>query len=109
GYTIPEGQELWKLLLTIAMNKIRDEDSYHRAGRRDVRRTRTVEPDTQARGPAEPDDTHLKLVIEELLALRSADHQAAVELRLAGHDFAEISAIVGRSKRTVERYLQQFR
>ncbi len=109
GYSAPDGNELWRLLLTIAMNKIRDEDAYHRARRRDIRRTRSANADFADEIPDDPGDTLLRLVIEELIAPLSADRRTAVELRLEGHDFAEIAAKVGRSKRTIERYLQEFR
>jgi PKD repeat protein len=38
-YDVPEGEEIWKLLLVIALHKIRDAGDYHRAARRDVRQT----------------------------------------------------------------------
>src|SRR5262249_38717285 len=38
-YDIPAGEELWKLLLVIALNKIRAKGAFHRAARRDVRQT----------------------------------------------------------------------
>src|SRR6185437_8616333 len=38
-YDVPEGEEIWKLLLVIALHKIRDLGDYHRAARRDVRQT----------------------------------------------------------------------
>jgi RNA polymerase sigma-70 factor, ECF subfamily len=108
GYAVPGGHELWKLLLTIAMNKIRDEDSYHRALRRDVRRTRSANLHAIA-SQVEVEDTSLRMVIEDLIAPLPLDRRSAVELRLAGHDFKEIADKLGRSKRTIERYLQEFR
>src|SRR3954470_11644903 len=38
-YDVPEGEEMWKLLLVIALNKIRSVGAFHRAARRDVRQT----------------------------------------------------------------------
>src|SRR3954447_12340517 len=38
-YDVPEGEEIWKLLLVIALNKVRAVGAYHRAARRDVRHT----------------------------------------------------------------------
>src|SRR5262245_57537841 len=43
GYDIPPGEDLWKLLLVIALNKIRARGTFHRAAKRDVRRTRRIE------------------------------------------------------------------
>src|SRR3954462_13845992 len=36
-YDVPPGEELWGLLLVIALNKIRTEEAFHRAAKRDVR------------------------------------------------------------------------
>src|SRR5689334_11735551 len=38
-YTVPDGEEIWKLLLVIALNKVRATGAFHRAAKRDVRRT----------------------------------------------------------------------
>src|SRR3954454_16489977 len=38
-YDVPEGEEIWKLLLVIGLNKIRALGAHHRAARRDVRMT----------------------------------------------------------------------
>src|SRR5215831_12425756 len=40
-YDVPEEEELWKLFLVIALHKIRDTASYHRAAKRDVAATTT--------------------------------------------------------------------
>ena len=42
GYDVPPGEDLWKLLLVIALNKIRARGTFHRAAKRDVRRTRRI-------------------------------------------------------------------
>ena len=38
-YDVPAGEELWKILLVIALNKIRTQLTFHRAAKRDVRVT----------------------------------------------------------------------
>src|SRR5205823_9703271 len=38
-YDVPAGEDLWKLLLVIALNKIRAEGVFHQAAKRDVRAT----------------------------------------------------------------------
>src|SRR5437773_2646624 len=38
-YDLPEGQELWKLFLVIALNKIRAKGNYYNAAKRDAHRT----------------------------------------------------------------------
>jgi RNA polymerase sigma-70 factor (ECF subfamily) len=112
-YTVPEGEELWKLLLVIALNKIRATAAFHRADKRDVKRTSGGEAYELAL-QSEPtgDETALSLlrmVIEDLLQNLPEAHRKIIELRIEGHDVNEIASAVQRSKRSVERELQDFR
>ena len=112
-YTVPDGEEMWKLLLVIALNKVRAAGAYHRAAKRDVRQTVAGEAFDHAM-ESEPDRdegalTVLKMVIEELLEGMPAANRQMIELRIEGYEVAEITERVQRSKRTVERVLQGFR
>lgn len=106
GDSIPDGVELWKLLLTIALNKIRDEESYHRAARRDVRRESGYAPEVAA---THRSDGTVRLAIEEVMTPLPSEQQQAIRLRLAGYEVAEIAEQLGCSKRTIERALHDFR
>ena len=112
-YDVPEGEEIWKLLLVIALHKIRAVGTFHRAARRDVRQTTGGGAYDQAlnseSGPDESALTLLRLVVEDVLEALPPNHRPIVELRIAGHDVSEIARQVQRSKRTVERVLQEFR
>jgi RNA polymerase sigma-70 factor, ECF subfamily len=109
-YQVPDGEDLWKLLLTITLNKIRAQGVYHNAAKRDVRQTTSL---SGAGGLEVSDprddlaDNFLRLVLAEALEQLSDQHRAVVELRLQGHDVAAIAGQTGRAKRTVERLLQQ--
>jgi RNA polymerase sigma-70 factor (ECF subfamily) len=112
-YDVPEGGDLWKLLLVIAVQKIRDACSFHRAAKRDVRTTRSGEafdrgvahlPTQNETGLAE-----LSMVLEEILGGLPATQRVIVELRIDGFQVDEIAEKTGRSRRTVERGLQEFR
>jgi RNA polymerase sigma-70 factor (ECF subfamily) len=112
-YTVPEGEEIWKLLLVIALNKVRAMGAFHRAAKRDVRRTvggeafdRAVESQP---GPDEAGLGILRMVVEELLRDLPEAHRKMIELRIEGHEVNDIAATVQRSKRSVERVLQDFR
>ena len=108
-YDVPDGEEIWRLLLVIALNKIRTVGNFHKAAKRDVRRTSTVD---ERHEPATDDDiamTVLRLVVDEALEGLPESSRKIVELRIEGHEVAEIAEKVGRSKRSVERILQGFR
>ncbi len=113
NYDVPDGEEIWKLLLVIALNKIRSAWVHHRAAKRDVRRTGTGEANELAIRNAEGKDEAalavLRMVVDEVLEGLPESHRRMIELRIEGHEVAEISRDVGRSKRSVERVLQDFR
>lgn len=110
-YDVPEGGELWRLLLVLALNKVRALAIHHRAQKRDV--SHTVNPallDELEMRQADSNPEHiLEMVIEELLAKMTSSERRIVELRIEGCAVADIASQVARSKRTVERILQGFR
>ncbi|MFO0810204.1 MAG: sigma-70 family RNA polymerase sigma factor [Gemmataceae bacterium] len=111
-YEVPEGDDLWKLFLVIALYKVRDVAAYHRAEKRDVRRTASGAELDHAAPTDGRDETAvaaLRMVIDEILARLPGSHRQIVELRIEGHDVAEIARRAGRAKRSVERILQEFR
>jgi RNA polymerase sigma-70 factor (ECF subfamily) len=112
-YSVPDGEEIWKLLLVIALNKVRATGAFHRAAKRDVRRTAGSEAFDRAveSQPGHDEDAlnFLRMVVEDLLEGLPAVHRRMIELRIEGHELNEIAAAVQRSKRSVERVLQEFR
>ncbi len=109
-YQVPEGEELWSLLLVIALNKLRGLAAHHRAAKRSVRSTAAFE---LAEGRTDPSEAEagqiLRLLVAELLEELPPASARLVELRITGHSVDEIAAATERSKRTVERVLQSFR
>jgi RNA polymerase sigma-70 factor (ECF subfamily) len=111
-YDVPEGEELWKLFLVIALNKIRAKGNFHRAAKRDVRQTAGGEFLEQAQHSAGRDEAalgFLKLTVAEALERLPEQHRQMVTLRVEGYEVAEIAERTGRSRRTVERLLQEAR
>jgi RNA polymerase sigma-70 factor, ECF subfamily len=111
-YDVPAGGELWNLLLVIALNKIRTKGAFHRAAKRDIRRT-AGEAALQGVQASDSDDdaeyAFLQLAIAEALETLPAHQKEMLELRIEGYEVAEIAKKTGRSKRTVERILQEAR
>lgn len=112
-YDVPSGSELWKLFLVIALNKIRAKGVYFRAAKRDLRRTsggdmldKCCKSERDVDSPAH---AFLKLVIHESLEELPALQAQIITLRIEGYEVAEIAAKTNRSKRTIERILQDFR
>jgi RNA polymerase sigma-70 factor, ECF subfamily len=110
-YDVPPGEELWGLFLVIALNRIRAEETFQRAGKRDLRRTIHG-----GDAPLDPPDQHdensltvLQLTIADAMGKLPVPQREMLELRIQGHEVAEIARLTGRSKRTVERNLQEVR
>ena len=112
-YDIPDGEQLWKLFLVIALNKIRDTASHHRAKKRDVSKTRPMRETGIAIEGDDGEDAealaNLRMTIEELLEGMPESQRDIVALRIDGHEVAEIARQTHRSLRSVERLLQKFR
>lgn len=110
-YQAPPGEELWGLFLVIALNKVRAKGAYHRAAKRDVRKTRGEVAPGAFEPPADDETAHrlLTMVVDEVLAELPGGHRDVVRLRIEGFEVAEVAAQTGKSKRTVERVLQEFR
>jgi RNA polymerase sigma-70 factor (ECF subfamily) len=112
-YQVPPGDELWQLLLVLALNKVRALAVYHKAGKRDIRQTLGSEhlgqPRSGEQGESEVALTILRMLLEDMLAELTPVQREMVELRIEGHEVSAISQRTQRSKRTVERVLQQFR
>jgi RNA polymerase sigma-70 factor (ECF subfamily) len=112
-YQVPEGEELWKLFLVIALNKVRATGAHHHAARRDTRQTAGGAAFEDAvRMRPDRDETALatlRMVIDETLDGLPDSQRQIVTLRIEGHDVDTIAVKSGRAKRSVERVLQQFR
>lgn len=109
-YEIPRGEDLWKLFLVIALNKIRTRAAHHRADKRDISRTQPLPADgLMSGGSDEASFALLRMTIDELLAEMPDTNRKVILWRIEGRDVADIANRTHRSKRSVERILQKFR
>jgi RNA polymerase sigma-70 factor (ECF subfamily) len=112
-YRLPTGQDLGNLLVAILRNRLKSAEVFHRAAKRDVRKT--VGGDAvdriprDARAGSDADEGLEDLAVAEILACLPQPHRDVVAQRLDGFEVAEIAGRLGRSKRTVERILQEAR
>jgi RNA polymerase sigma-70 factor (ECF subfamily) len=102
---------LWGLLSLQALSTIRNLVKHHRAAKRSVGRTRSTDDGEPARTLADrrAGDGLFGMALREQLGLLPDRDRRIVELRLDGHEVAEIARQTGRAQRTVERVLQSFR
>ena len=112
-YDVPEGDELWQLLLVIALNKIRSLATYHRAAKRDISRTEEhVESDKSQYERSNIDKNSLdtlEVVLDDFLDSLPVVQAEVARMRMQGFQVTDIAEKTGRSKRTVERTLNSLR
>lgn len=109
AYTVPPGGELWGLLMVLGLNKVRALVDHHQAEKRAVGRTRDDLDKHPLLARDETAADFLRMVVEEQVAGLPETHREMIRLRLMGFEVGEISDRTGRSRRTVERVLQEFR
>jgi RNA polymerase sigma-70 factor, ECF subfamily len=114
NYSAPTGDDLWNLLLVITLNRLRTVKTQERAAKRDCRRNVQLGDgrgglDTAPAPRAEQPDAVFRLVIDEAIARLPAAYREVLALRMEEYEVAEIARRTHRSKRTVERILQESR
>jgi RNA polymerase sigma factor (sigma-70 family) len=111
AFQIDHTGDLWNLLVTITLNKIRGQVQHHCASKRDPRRELRigdqVSPDEVACEPSEAEATALDDELETLLAKLGGTEAEIVRLRLAGQTTVEIASRIGCSRVTVWRKLDR--
>lgn len=110
-YDVPPGEELWGLFLVMALNKIRSAETFHRANKRSLYLTQPMPADLPDTTAHQDDASYalLQTTLTEVLEQLPDRQRQMVELRIQGHGIDEIAQQTGRSKRTVERNLQEIR
>jgi RNA polymerase sigma-70 factor (ECF subfamily) len=112
-YEVPAGNEIWRILLVIALNKIRAKGRFHHAARRDTRKTvgdTAIDDGVHLEHAADRmARAYLQTAIEETIERIPPVHKRIVLLRMEGFEVAEISTKVECPKRSVERALHEFR
>ncbi len=113
SYNLPDGDELWGLLLVITLNKVRALAGRHRAVRRSVQSTSPLtHHDIQFPSTGNHDQQSaamLVLTLREFADELTPDERTILDLRMQGFGVTEIASQCGRTRRTVERILQKLR
>ncbi len=108
-YDAPPGTTLWNLLAVIAVHKLRRKAGHHSAKRRDTKRNISLETLEEGVGLDPSSLEFLQVTVRETLELLRPIDREILSLRIQRYTVDEISAELGRSRRTVERSLQRSR
>jgi RNA polymerase sigma-70 factor (ECF subfamily) len=113
AYELGSGRDLWKLLVTMTLNKVRRQAKFHRAQRRNMSREQSERasgdtPYVQRVASDSPGPEEAAMLVDEvehLLARLRPSDRPIVELRLQGLSASEIAAETSRAERSVRRIL----
>jgi DNA-directed RNA polymerase specialized sigma24 family protein len=121
-YDLANRDDLWKLLVTITLNKTRDAAKYHRRKQRDVVRDQTMPEDDEtdsarwalermeAAGPSPAEAAVLSEALERRLhALADPELRQVAVAKLGGWTNAEVADQLNYTERTIERRLERIR
>jgi RNA polymerase sigma-70 factor (ECF subfamily) len=115
-YDLGSGSELWKLLLTIMLNKVRRQGNFHLAQKRSIAKElsaheRQVDAANRVESREPPPEAAVMLIDElhSFLQTLVPEDRRVVELRLQGFSTVEIARETERAERTVRRVLEQIR
>jgi RNA polymerase sigma-70 factor (ECF subfamily) len=109
-FDVADWDSLWGLLTVITVRKCGKWADWFRAGKRALGAEAPGDAAARqapAREPTPPEAAMLSEAVERLLAGVEGRERAVVELALQGATVEEISAQVGRTRRTVQRVLQR--
>jgi RNA polymerase sigma-70 factor, ECF subfamily len=115
AYTLERSGDLWHLLATITLNRLRLRVEHHSARRRSVGRESDAAgdpaavPEAPAVGPSAQDAAALADELEQILRGLDPLKRLVLELRLQDYTLDEIAARACRSERTVRRTLEQIK
>ncbi|MCH8042130.1 MAG: sigma-70 family RNA polymerase sigma factor [Planctomycetes bacterium] len=101
--TVGPDDDLWPLLVTVALNKIRNRGKFWSRQRRDPRRQSPLVEglDPLEREPSPDDAAVVQDLIEQLLAPFSGRRRQIIELILQGEPVKSIAEQVGTTERTI--------
>lgn len=117
-YHCEQSGDLWRLLSTITINKIRHQVEFHGAQKRSLGREDSIRPGDSLAGlppeslAREPTPEEAAALVEDLEAVMQTlepVHRQILQLRLQGNSVEEVADEVKRSHRTIRRVLEKVR
>ncbi|MFN3149440.1 protein kinase domain-containing protein [Bremerella sp.] len=108
-FVLERSGDLWKLLAAISLNKLRRKVAWHSAAKRSIRREEPMPTQSPEGTPSCEDATAVMEIADALFRELPVDAQTVLRLSLSGDTPEEIASAMGKSPRTVRRWLQTLR
>ncbi len=100
--------EIWKLISTIALNKVRNRIKHHSREKRDIRRTEAGDELFPSIASPIPEDAAAVMDVIHTASIRLDENsRRTLELILEGRSHKEIAEILGRTTKSIGRYRER--
>lgn len=113
-YELGSGSDLWKLVVTMTLNKVRRKAKFHSTQKRGTQKEQRLtsgdgQIDPVGADPAPEDIVELVDTLQSFVSGVNPRERPILELRLQGLATNEIAQETGRAERSVRRILQNLR
>jgi RNA polymerase sigma factor (sigma-70 family) len=110
-FVLQRSGDLWRLLASIAIHKLKRQVEHHSSLKRSVNREKATELATlgAAREPTADEVCQTIELLERFMASRNVIERRVIEMRLQGEPTDAIAREIGRTERTVRRILESLR
>jgi len=114
-YSLDRGGDLWQLLVSITLHKLRDQVKHHQAAKRTIEAEQAfgsedslcgIQPRLLASDPGPAEAVALTDQVESLMSKLNPSQRRILEMRLQGYNLEEIAAETQRGVSTVRRVLE---
>jgi RNA polymerase sigma-70 factor (ECF subfamily) len=116
GYHLERSGDLWRLLATMTMHRLRRQIEHHTAQKRSFRREHEPAPgwadlpvESLTGDPSPEEAVALADELEQIMRPLDPVRRRMLELRLQDYTFDEIASATRRSERTVRRCLEEIK
>lgn len=110
-FSLENKDDLWKLLLTITLNKVRMQARFHSRNRRSINKEQAM-PEEANLQPAEWDHAIEQVELQDMLKVafkEDEERHQVLQMWLEGRTQNEIAKVIGCSERTVRRIQDRIR
>lgn len=108
-FVLERSGDLWRLLAAISLNKLRRKVAWHSAAKRSIQREELAIAQSPEAAASHEDATAVLEIADDLFQDLPMDAQTVLRLSLSGDAPEEIASAMGKSPRTIRRWLQTLR
>jgi RNA polymerase sigma-70 factor (ECF subfamily) len=117
-FTFQDDADFWKLLVTVALNKLRNQVRNASAGKRDVQRETPLDATSEpnpfllnrlSRGPSVEEAAQFREIMERICEQLTSVERELLQLRAEGYLQQEIAERLNLSERTIRRMNERLR